>query len=368
MPSSRTSSGGEGRLEHVLALAGVVTLVALIAAAAACFAADEPQKLLDTARAQQEAGEVENAKLLYKQIVEQYPDTQQAGYAELALARLHADARENEEALAGFNRVFERYKDPRILGPAAWSKTSLLIYRFRDHEAAIEFAEEQLAAIGPEMSSYDMRHLLPHVMHACQETDQPEKAIETFNQHALTKPDVLNHVLIYEHLLDAQVKLGMLDEAATTARVAYALCDFEQQTIETASTLVKRAFTARGEIFKATQFFAAQEDPEKPNPLLEVPMPEVTEEQLAQMLEAARGYWRARMFAYLYAADYTEAMHIAQDRLGEAGAQDMVAALNEVARVFKARDLNLVRGNQFLSYAKSGEGENPLAGFWEEAE
>jgi len=54
--------------------------------------------------------------------------------------------------------------------------------------------------------------------------------------------------------------------------------------------------------------------------------------------------------------------------MAAAPAEDMLRALGEVARVFKAKDLNLVRANQFLNYAKTGEGENPLAGFWEEAE
>ncbi len=47
---------------------------------------------------------------------------------------------------------------------------------------------------------------------------------------------------------------------------------------------------------------------------------------------------------------------------------DAVALAHEllpvgVARVLKAKDLNLVRGNQFLDCAMTGEGENPLSAF-----
>ncbi len=52
--------------------------------------------------------------------------------------------------------------------------------------------------------------------------------------------------------------------------------------------------------------------------------------------------------------------------MAEAPAAEMVKALGQVARVFKAKDLNLVRGNQFLEYARTGKGENPLSAFWDE--
>ena len=95
-------------------------------------------------------------------------------------------------------------------------------------------------------------------------------------------------------------------------------------------------------------------------------MPQVSEEDLAQMLEIGAGDSRLEVCSCLYASKYEQAMSAAQDAMAEADADDMLPALNQVARVFKARDLNLVRANEFLNYAKTGEGGNPLAGFWEE--
>jgi len=51
-------------------------------------------------------------------------------------------------------------------------------------------------------------------------------------------------------------------------------------------------------------------------------------------------------------------------RLGEARGNDAItASVNDIARCFKAKDLNLTRANQFIEYAKTGEGDNPLREF-----
>jgi len=41
----------------------------------------------------------------------------------------------------------------------------------------------------------------------------------------------------------------------------------------------------------------------------------------------------------------------------------MAQSLTDVARCFKAKDLNLLRANRFLEYQKTGQGENPLPTF-----
>jgi len=57
----------------------------------------------------------------------------------------------------------------------------------------------------------------------------------------------------------------------------------------------------------------------------------------------------------------------AVDEMREAGnSKDkfkMTQSLTDVARCFKAKDLNLLRANRFLEYQKTGQGENPLPTF-----
>jgi tetratricopeptide (TPR) repeat protein len=314
------------------------------------------------------AGETEQAKALYQQLIREYPDTVYAGHAYLGLAKVHVALRENEEALAALDQVLENFSRPALVGAAAVQKVTVLIHRFSMYDEAIQLAEEQLEALGEYMQPFDRRVMVIQLTYAYDKAGQTEKALATYEELLPGTPALLTLPLYFERLFELQTKLAKQDEALTTARLGYALCAFEQTAIEAMSNLVKKAYASRGEIFKATQFFAAQEDPEKPNPLAEVPMPEVSEEQLAQMLEIGAGDCRLEVCSYLYAGRYEEAMMAAQEAMAAAPAEDMLRALGEVARVFKAKDLNLVRANQFLNYAKTGEGENPLAGFWEEAE
>jgi len=350
------------------AFAAAVLCLAFLAAATTCLAADEVQELYETARAKHTAREFEEAIALYTQVIEQYPGTLQAAFAQLCIGRVYASQKQYDKALAAFDKVFEQHHYPEVLGETAYAKTELLVRRLNDYAAAIEFAEEQLEGFGPETGVWNLMNLLPCLMHAYDETGQPEKAIAVAEQHFVTTPRLLRSTSVYEELAQAQIKAGKHDAALTTARLGYALCDFDKEAIEAMSALVRKVCMVTGDIAKATQFFAAQEDPEKANPLAEVPMPEVTDEQLDQMLEGAGRHSLGKLLAYLYAGNCVDAMHIAQGAMIEAPAEKMMRALNEVARVFKARDLNLIRANQFLNYAKTGEGENPLAGFWEEVE
>ena len=348
------------------AFAAALVCLLLLAATATSLAADEAQELYETARAKQDARQFEEAISLYTQVIEQYPDTMQAGFAQLCMGRAYISQKQYDKALAAFNKVLEQCDYPEVVGETAYAKTRLLVRWLNDYPAAIEFAEEQLEGFGPEMGRRNLTNLLPYLMQAYHETGQPEKAIAVAEEHFLTTPQSLRSTSVYQELVQAQIKAGKHDAAFATARLGYALCDFDTEAIEAMSTLVRKVCMVTGDIFKATQFFAAQEDPDKPNPLAEVPVPEVTDEQLDQMLEGAGGDWRWKLLAYLYAGNYVDAMHIAQDAMIEADAEGMSDALKEVARVLKARDLNLVRGNQFLEYAKTGQGQNPLASFWEE--
>jgi len=312
------------------------------------------------------AGETEQAKALYQRLIREHPDTVYAGHAYLGLAKVHVGLREDQEALAALDQVLNNFSSPALVGAAAVQKVTVLIHRFSMYEEAIQLAEDQLAALGEFMQPFDRRVMVVQLTYAYDKAGQTEKALATYNDYLPTTPALLTLPLYFERLFDLQIKLGKPDEALTTARLGYALCAFEQSAIESMSNLVKKAYASRGEIFKATQFFAAQENPEQPNPLAEVPMPQVSEDQLAQMLQASGTDSRLQVCSQLYASRYQEAMMAAQEAMAQADAQGMIAALNEVARVFKARDLNLVRANQFLNYAKTGQGQNPLASFWEE--
>ena len=79
---------------------------------------------------------------------------------------------------------------------------------------------------------------------------------------------------------------------------------------------------------------------------------------------AASGAPHQRVLAYLLLGRLREAMTAARqaivdDKGGPSGAL-------EIARVFKAADGNLIRGNQWLDFFKDGKGVNPIEAFFKE--
>jgi len=191
--------------------------------------------------------------------------------------------------------------------------------------------------------------------------DEPANAVEVLEENAFLYPDLLRRPQWYQTLFDARIAQKDYTGALSTARAAYALCDFDEAAIRQAADLVRRAFAVSGELAKGVQFLQAQEDPEAPNPLRDVPMPQVTEEQQRQLLAAAGDDKALRMLVFIYCGDDQATLTEAIDHIATASMEDAAGALLDVARAFKAADLNLVRANQFLEYARTGEGPNPLA-------
>ena len=97
------------------------------------------------------------------------------------------------------------------------------------------------------------------------------------------------------------------------------------------------------------------------------PPPPLTPSPVPPLVTAAADNLHARINAQLALGDYGNAVADALDEMREAGnSKDkfkMAQSLTDVARCFKAKDLNLLRANRFLEYQKTGQGENPLPTF-----
>lgn len=346
----------------------VLSLVLALATAGLSHAIEEGQQRLFDIVDLRSAGKTEDAMSLCRQVIQDFAGTKYEGWARLYLGEIYGDLRQEEPALQEYTYILANFGDPRLLSKAAWRKSSLLVHRLQDYDGAIEFIQQQLTDMGDLLSWSERAGLVINMAQAHDMAGRPEDAVAAYKEWLPLTPGLLSNNYYWEHLFALLAKTGASGQLLSTVRAAYALCPYDQTSIEAMSNLVKKAYAARGEIFSATQFFAAQEDPEQPNPLLDVPMPQLTEEQIAQMVRSAQADARLRVSTYLYVEDYANAMLSAQEAMAEADASQMLQALNEVARVFKAKDLNLVRANQFLEYAKTGQGVNPLDGFWEEVQ
>lgn len=173
----------------------------------------------------------------------------------------------------------------------------------------------------------------------------------------------------YAHLLvDALLAAERPDEALRWAKLTYLFSEFRDDHLGQATALLGRAWMSQEmSRVKLEAFVKAQSDPQATNPLREVTTPKWDKTVLSDRLAHARLEGGERLTLLLLRgdeADWREAMLqarrlVLEDPTGEKGRQ----GAREVARVFKARDLHLVRANQFLEFFRTGEGQNPIAAF-----
>ena len=158
-------------------------------------------------------------------------------------------------------------------------------------------------------------------------------------------------------------------EALSWAKLEFSLCPFDEGAIREATKDVDRCLSA-GELTLArvNQFAAAQTDPAAPNPLDKVSLPPFDTAAIrAQLADPdSQASFEMRLNQWLAVGDYRNAMLLARKQLvGDVTNQN--AAL-QVARVFKAKDGDIVRANGFLTYYQTGQGDNPIPAFLKETE
>ena len=179
---------------------------------------------------------------------------------------------------------------------------------------------------------------------------------------------------MYAQLVDALVAKKQYDEALRWAKLSYAEADFSKDAIEKASELPGRVWAAQGDFVAARGFGLAQEAPKRKNPLAEVKLPELDTAEIEAELKAMQDAQKKS-----YDAERAPQIVTLQIALGDLhGAMEEARYLlvkrpnapegvQQIARVFKAADMNLARANQFIAYL-DGKGEDPLAAFMAEGD
>lgn len=170
-------------------------------------------------------------------------------------------------------------------------------------------------------------------------------------------------------IVDELVTQDKTEEALSWAKLQFMLCPFGKGAVEDATKDVNRCLSA-GELTlaKVNAFAGAQADPAAPNPLDAVPLPTLDTKAVRALLAdpSAKVSPGTRLTCLLVVGDYKGAMVLAKSRLvADVANQDNAL---EVARVFKAKDGDIARANQFLAYYQTGQGTNPLPAFLKETE
>jgi hypothetical protein len=197
--------------------------------------------------------------------------------------------------------------------------------------------------------------------HTLTEAGRAEDARALFAEAMIGNPKSLNYVVRGEWKYYNSI--GHQENALAAARLGFALCDYDEGHIRYWSERVMQGFMGILEPGKAQAFAAAQTDPGAPNPLADVPLPQVTDEGKQSLLANAEGDSMALVHANLLLGQWDEALQAAGRMLSDAAPHKVDQAIRMVAKCFKAKDLNLIRANRFIEYSRTGEGENPVNTF-----
>jgi len=299
---------------------------------------------------------------------------------------------------AQYRRLFTEFRDvPAYAAMGAKGYLDCLIETKGEPAEMEAFGREAVKAFGDALPrTYEAAMLLVNLGRALQKQGKIDEAEDLAAAAALRWPTILENVNVAGLLSDCAWSRKDYDGMVGAAKLCYMLCAFDEKSIGKARNLVIQALTAKGGPGLATQFVKAQESAEVENPLKDVPLPKLTRTgaadallnpvahvvqpdvaqvsqpvnqagqtaQPADLLAAARGYRPARILAQLALGDFAGALADATAEMRDAKTTDqMVRALGDVARCLKAKDLNLIRANQFLEFQRTGKGENPLPTF-----
>jgi hypothetical protein len=154
-------------------------------------------------------------------------------------------------------------------------------------------------------------------------------------------------------------------EALAWGKLAFQLSAYEQNEVQQATdTLASLWAIHDANTINAQDFVKAQENPKHTNPLDKIPSPKLDVTAIRAMLEDKLLKPSERISVLLILGDYHEAMFQARDMLYENPYS--AVSLKEVARVFKAKDGDIARANQFVASYQNGQGDNLLKAFLQE--
>jgi len=320
---------------------------------------------------QVKAGQFEQAVATAEGFLKQYPDSGMSvrGMAVLVegvLARNLTDPAKRHAVYQRAYSEFEAATDYYCLGAVGlireyvWGQGGVA----RDAKKAADLAQEVLDKLGDRLPRdyYLGYNLYMQRLIALRYAEGGEAALAFAKEAALACPSMLSNKDFLRAICDAAKTAKDAKLTVSAAKLFYVLCDFKEDDLAKATESVAAALTASQGPGAALQFAKSQEDPDTASPLKDVPLLELSDPE--KLLAAAgEGNRNARVNVFLATGQTAEALAEATEQMRQsAGAapQYLADALRNLARCFKAHDLNLLRANRFLEYHRTGEGENPL--------
>ncbi len=189
---------------------------------------------------------------------------------------------------------------------------------------------------------------------------QPQEAMDWLQRVPLFHPERVSDLNYWEKMMDTYLQQDQDDKAIQAAVLCLRTCEFKQDSVNWALRMLTGTLISAGQGGNLGGFLDYLKTGEGDNPLGAVESFDFTSSELQQMLTSAGSDHHEWVSAYLYTNRVEQALEAAK---AEARHADPAKGVMDIARCLKARDMHLVRANQFINWMRTGEGSNPLAEF-----
>lgn len=275
--------------------------------------------------------------------------------------------KETEKAIDVLNKGIARSKLPDSILPLVTYKSQCLMHSgqpVQSMELIRQYLFEYIAASGGEIGY--LRLALSTYIASAQTAGRPEDGILLLRQILVTRPELIaNKAIANEMAMYSLSVPEAKDESLSWAKVHWLTCDFDEKAINEATELLQKVWIAKDDnVIQSTAFLKALQNPQIENPLQSISFPTLDKTYIDSLIkDLPVGAVHSRVTLLLLQEKNGEAMLVARRFLLDNPGKSREAAL-QMARVFKATDLNLVRANTYLQYFQTGHGTNPLNEFF----
>jgi tetratricopeptide (TPR) repeat protein len=327
---------------------------------------DSVGKLKDQVTQLRKAGKVPEALALCEKFLIEHPNedwmTGNIMFSAMDIIREdYADPAQREELLLRIHKGFEASPwywaaalQPLVQG-YAWGDGGLKA----DPAKALEMVDgawEKLVDKLPH-DLYLLQYAGINKVVALNKLNRPDDAIKFCSVMLSAVPQMLGVTDFYNAWWEALKAKGDAPALVSLAKLNYVTCDFTANDLKAAIDRCSSALSVAGGPGPGVLFTRCQDDPSLRNPLREVKLPALPPAE--DLLKAAGKDTDAQILVYLATEQLALATAVAKKQLMEHAGGDakrVALTMRNLARCFKAHDLNLKRANGYLEYHRSGTG------------
>jgi len=219
--------------------------------------------------------------------------------------------------------------------------------------SAAEAAADRFLNGGPLPGTF--AHQVREIAQVLAETKSPKDALEWLQTLAPRQPAMYPQAKYWDALVNTYLLLGMKAEAKQAAMTWFRICPFRRDDVHAALTRLTKVCLGDLSEKQLEALMTYLDTGQGENPLADVKMPKVSDEQLAAILANVASPYD-RQIILLYGSHFNEAMVLTMQMVADGSME-----LWEIGRCFKAEDGHMGRANRYIEFMRTGQGENPLA-------